>query len=71
MDMCIVSLSIISPFLIADAIEAFIHIAKGAMGQGHLETHDFSFMTNLEVVEISPFFILNTNLYGILPTKKP
>jgi hypothetical protein len=32
MDMCIVSLLIISPFLIADAMETLIHIAKGGNG---------------------------------------
>jgi len=32
------SLPIVSASLKADAMEALIHVAKGAMGQGHLET---------------------------------
>jgi hypothetical protein len=46
-------------------------LQRGAMGQGDLETHDSSLMTNLEVVRVFPFKILNPNFYGILPTKKP
>jgi hypothetical protein len=48
MDMCIVSLSISSPLLIVDEMEACIHVGNEGMEQGHLETQDFVFQIDLE-----------------------
>jgi hypothetical protein len=48
MDMCIVSLSISSPLLIVDEMEACIHVGNEGMAQGHLETQDFVFQIDLE-----------------------